>query len=141
MGLEKQHHFQQVILGRFNDLTIGAHFLSAVCSELAVSFRAELLSVVESMNAKNRDAARAKFMQVACNDCKLPLSQEQYLTFSLENFPMQHSDLNLFKNVVQHLHPDQGVYAMGVITDFECIVLESSHVQYTYVWKARNLHG
>ena len=45
MGLEKQHHFQQVILGRFKDLTIGAHFLSAVCSELAVSFRAELLSV------------------------------------------------------------------------------------------------
>ena len=51
MGLEKQHHFQQVILGRFKDLTVAAHFLSVVCSSLKVSFRAELLSVVESMNA------------------------------------------------------------------------------------------
>ena len=32
MGLRKQHNFQQIILGRFKDLTIGAHFLAAVCS-------------------------------------------------------------------------------------------------------------
>ena len=51
MGLEKQHHFQQVILARFKDFTIAAHFLFVVCSVLAVSFRAELRSVVESMNA------------------------------------------------------------------------------------------
>ena len=26
MGLDNQHNFQQVLLGRFKDLTIGAHF-------------------------------------------------------------------------------------------------------------------
>ena len=85
MGLKKQHNFQQIILGRFKDLTMGALFVAAVCNSLQVAFRGELLSVVESMNAKNRDAARAKFMQVVCNDCQLTLSQEQYLNFSLEN--------------------------------------------------------
>ena len=57
MGLDKQHHFVQIVLGRFKDLTIGAHFIAAACAQLQATFRAELLSVLESMNVKNRDRA------------------------------------------------------------------------------------
>ena len=42
---------------------------------------------------------------------------------------MQHSGSELFKSVVQHLNPEKGATALGVIADIERIVLESSHVQ------------
>ena len=42
---------------------------------------------------------------------------------------MQHSGVQLLKNVVQYLHPGRGASALDIIANFERVVSQSSHVQ------------
>ena len=67
MGLNKQHHFQQVVLGRFKNLTIAGYFVAAASAVLQIDFREELVSVLETMSQSNREKARQQFCRACCD--------------------------------------------------------------------------
>jgi hypothetical protein len=105
MGLEKQHSFQQVVLGRFKDLSIGAHFLAAACDLLNVPFRKELLTVVGSMNMANQDKAKTSFLHTALSVCRVQMVETSHLNFDCDTFPTLIAGLTGVRSIVSTLRP------------------------------------
>lgn len=92
MGLRKQSDYQQIILGRFDSLSIAAHFLAVAVKTLKVQFRSELFSVLQCMTDANIRRARETFLNVAMGICGLEMLETSRLSFETDSFPSPHVD-------------------------------------------------